>query len=90
MNIIEKLLEKEKMIWFEVERKNAKEFLKILKSLNFKWISGKIINPNKDKPFFHLSIDRDKTLSNVAIFAWFSPQTKHIKKMNFEEFLKLI
>ena len=90
MNIIEKLLEKEKMIWFEVERKNAKEFLKILKSLSFKWINGKIINPNKDKTFFHLSIDRDKTLSNVALFAWFSPQTKNIKRLSFEEFLKLI
>lgn len=85
-----KILKQEKMIWVEVERKNAKEFLKTLKNLNFKWLNGKNINIDSDKPFFHLSIDSNGTLANVAMFAWFSPDSKKFKKLTFEDFKKLI
>ena len=78
------------MIWFEAERKNAKSFLKLANSYNFKWINGKNINPNKDKPFFHLSLDNSGCISNVAMFAWLSPHTKHIKRFKFENHLKQI
>lgn len=90
MRKFEELLEKEKMIWIEVEEKNAKSFLKIAKTMNFKWLNGKNIDFENDKPFFHLSLESDKTLSNVAIFAWFSPKTKHIKRLSYEEFINLI
>lgn len=90
MRKFEELLEKEKMIWIEVEEKNAKLFLKIAKTMNFKWLNGKNIDFENDKPFFHLSLESDKTLSNVAIFAWFSPKTKNIKRLSYEEFINLI
>ncbi|MBR3885458.1 MAG: hypothetical protein IKJ33_03230 [Clostridia bacterium] len=89
MKDIRKILEKEKMIWFEVERKNAKKFLIFAKKLNFKWINGNIINPDKDETFFHLSLDSNGFLSNVAMFAWLSPTSKHIKRFKFEDFLKI-
>jgi hypothetical protein len=90
MKRLEKILEKEKMIWIEVERKNTKEFLSFAKLNNFKWLNGKIINTDKDKPFFHLSLSSDKTLANVAMFAWLSPSSTNIKKISFDEFKKMI
>ena len=86
MRKFEELLQKEKVIWVEVERKNAKEFLKTAKTMNFKWLNGKNIDFENDRPFFHLSLESDKTLSNVAIFAWLSPKTKLIKRLSFKEF----
>ena len=90
MKRIEEILEKEKMIWIEVERKNAKEFLNFAKLNNFKWLNGKIINPDTNKPFFHLSLDINKTLANVAMFAWLSPSSNKIKKLTFEELIDLL
>lgn len=59
--------------------KIQKDFIKIIEKLNFKWLNGKIITPKKDGIFFHASIDRDGTLSNVPMFVWLSKESKKIK-----------
>ena len=89
MEKLKEFLKKEKMVWVEVTRKSAKEFLIFAKTNNFRWISGKNIKPNTDKPFLHLSLDNNGFLANVPAIAWISKQFKNIKKYSFEEFKKI-
>ena len=74
------------MVWFEIQPKEGKEFLRWAKSLGCVWINGKEINPKDTTTFFHLSISDDGTLANVPMFAWLAKKYENVPKYNFSDF----
>ena len=63
-------------VWFEIEPKDSKEFLKWAKDLGCVWVNGEEIDPCEGVGFFHFSISSDGKLGIVPIFAWVSKDSK--------------
>ena len=81
--------ESKECVWFEINPKVSKKFLKWAKDLGCVWINGEEIEPNKGTDFFHLSIDRNGNLATVPISAWVSkqPEFKKIERRDFRYYL---
>ncbi len=73
------------MVWFEIQPKEGKEFLRWAGCV---WINGKEIVPENDTGFFHFSISSDGTLANIPMFTWLSKDRNSIPKYRFSEYLK--
>lgn len=70
MQSVKELCGKEQMVWFEVQPKDFKKFLKWAKGLGCKRSNGREIDENEKVNFFHFCISKDNELSYVPIFAW--------------------
>lgn len=79
---------KESRVWFEIDPKKGKQFLKWAKSIGCVWLNGEEIKPRKGASFFHFSIHSDGKLANVAMFAWVAKQFEDVPKYYFPEYIK--
>lgn len=83
MSKLEKLLQKGD-VWFSLRSKKA--FLEWAKEQGCVWMNGEGINTDGDC-FFHMAVHQDKTIANVAMYAWFAEKFKDKPKYIFEDFL---
>lgn len=84
MSQSEKLLQ-DGEVWFSLT--NRRKFLCRAKKQGYRWVGGDEIDPKGDC-FFHVAINKDKTIANVPMFAWVAKQYENIRKYDFEKFLK--
>ena len=70
-------------IWFCVDKKDWKRFLKFAKDNGCKWLNGEEINPETDNCGFHMSI-QNHILAHVPMYSWFYTKDRR-KVMNFNE-----
>ncbi len=78
----------ESNVWFEIDPKKGKQFLKWAKSIGCVWLNGEEIKPRKGASFFHFSVHSDGKLANVPMFAWVAKQFADVTKYYFPEYIK--
>ena len=76
MQSVKELCGKEQMVWFEVQPKDFKRFLKWAKGLGCKWANGREIDENEQVNFFHFCISKESKLSYIPIFSWVKDKHK--------------
>lgn len=84
---IKELLEENESVWFSIKPEDKEKFLKQVKKEGFTWLNSDEIEET-DCCNGHMAVHRDLRIASVPWFAWFHPDAKHIKKLDFSEFLK--
>lgn len=80
--------EQEDTVWFEIDPKKGKQFLKWAKNIGCVWANGEEIDPRKGTQFLHVAVHSNGKIANVAMFAWVAKQFEHVTKYYFPEYIK--
>ena len=80
-------MKKEDAIGFILEKDEREKFLRWAKANDLKWMNGEELKETDDC-FFHMAVNADKTIANIAALCWVKDKKRPARRMVFKDFLK--
>ncbi len=87
MKGVKEILNGDKRVWFLVEDKDFKSFLKFARDNGCKWLNGDEILVDNDHISHHMSINSANQIAFVPVWAWFALAQNPTRKILFSEVL---
>ena len=87
MKSLKDYLEYQEKIWIDINKEDFSLFLQYAKSNGCTWGKAKSINPNEDKFWYYISINKQLQLSYVSAYCWYIKASNGPKRYKFRELL---